>query len=100
MIAQWDSSLSVLTVARVTIAQWDSSLFVFPVARVQFPTMAEHLEGFFPGWSKANLNLLTVWAGQQYYWLTEVMVTTRIGPASHWWSYNKLQLVRGIHDNV
>ena len=49
MIAQWDSSLSVLTVARVTIAQWVRSLFVFPVARIQFPTMAEHLEGFFPG---------------------------------------------------
>ena len=36
MIAQWDSSLSVLPVARVMIAQWDSSLYVLPVARVQF----------------------------------------------------------------
>jgi len=34
MIAQWDSSLSVLPVARAMIAQWDSSLSVLPVARV------------------------------------------------------------------
>ena len=34
MIAQCDSSLSVLPVAWVMIAQWDSSLSVLPVARV------------------------------------------------------------------
>jgi len=34
MIAQWDGSLSVLSVARIMIAQWDSSLSVLPVARV------------------------------------------------------------------
>ena len=34
MIAQWDSSLSVLSVARVMIAQWDSPLSVLPVAWV------------------------------------------------------------------
>ena len=33
------------------IAQWDSSLSVLPVARVQFPAMAEYFKGFFPGWS-------------------------------------------------
>jgi len=42
MIAQWDSSLSVLPVARVMIAQWDSSLSVLSVARVKFTTMAEY----------------------------------------------------------
>jgi len=47
MIAQWDSSLSVLPVARVMIAQWDSSLSVLPVAHVQFPAMAEYFKGFF-----------------------------------------------------
>ena len=35
----------------IMVAQWDSSLFVLPVARVQFPTTAEHFKGFFPGWS-------------------------------------------------
>jgi len=30
MIAQWDSPLSVLPVARVMIAQWDSPLSVLP----------------------------------------------------------------------
>jgi len=35
----------------VMIAQWDSSLSVLPVARVQFPAMAEYFKGFFPGWS-------------------------------------------------
>jgi len=39
MITQWDSSL--LTVTQVMIAQWDSSSSVLPVAWVQFPTMAE-----------------------------------------------------------
>ena len=34
-IAQWDSSLSVLPVARVMIAQWDSSLSVLPVAQTR-----------------------------------------------------------------
>jgi len=34
MIAQWDSSLSVLPVARVMTAQWNSSLSVLPVTRV------------------------------------------------------------------
>ena len=37
MITQWENeciSVSVLPVARVMIAQWDSSLFVLPVARV------------------------------------------------------------------
>ena len=31
------------------IAQWDSSLSVLPVARVQFPATAEYFKGFFPG---------------------------------------------------
>jgi len=31
------------------IAQWDSSLSVLPVARVQFPGTAEYFKGFFPG---------------------------------------------------
>jgi len=47
----------------VIIAQRDSSLSVLPVTRVQFP---RYLEGFFPGWSrsmKANLNFLAVWTG-------------------------------------
>jgi len=59
----------------------------------------EYLERLFFGWShstKANLNLLAVWTGQRYYRLTEALVATRIGPASHWWSYNMLQLLRGI----
>jgi len=30
------------------IAQWDSSLSVLPVARVQFPATAEYFKGFFP----------------------------------------------------
>jgi len=34
----------------VMIAQWDSSLTVLPLARVQSPTMAEYFKGFFPGW--------------------------------------------------
>jgi len=34
MVAQWDSSLSVLPMARVMVAQWDSSLSVLPMARV------------------------------------------------------------------
>ena len=37
----------------VMIAQWDSSLSVLPVARVQFPAMAEYFKGFFPGWSRS-----------------------------------------------
>ena len=37
MIAQWDSSLAALPVARVMIPQWDSSLSVLPVARVMIP---------------------------------------------------------------
>jgi len=48
MISQWNSSLSVLPVARVMISQWGSSLSVLPVARVQFPTMVEYLKRFFP----------------------------------------------------
>jgi len=35
----------------VMIAQWDSSLSVLPVARVQFPATVEYFKGFFPGWS-------------------------------------------------
>jgi len=31
----------------VMIAQWDSSLSVLPVAKVQFPTMAEYLKDFY-----------------------------------------------------
>ena len=46
MIAQWDSSLSVLPVARVMIAQWNSSLSVLPVAWVQFPATTEYFKGF------------------------------------------------------
>jgi len=34
MIAQQDNSLSVLSVARIMIAQWGSSLSVLPVARI------------------------------------------------------------------
>ena len=33
------------------IAQWDSSLSVLPVARVQFTAAAEYFKGFFPDWS-------------------------------------------------
>jgi len=51
MIAQWNSSLSVLPVARVMIAQWDSSLSVLPVAWVQFPATAEYFKGLLPGCS-------------------------------------------------
>ena len=32
----------------VMIAQWDSSLSVLPVARVQFPATAEYFQGIFP----------------------------------------------------
>ena len=35
----------------VMIAQRDSSLSVLPVARVQFPATAEYFKEFFPGWS-------------------------------------------------
>jgi len=38
MIDQWDNSLSVLPVAQTMIAQWDSSWSVLPVTWVQFPT--------------------------------------------------------------
>jgi len=37
----------------VMIAQWDSSLSVLPVARVQFPATAEYFKGFFPGRSRS-----------------------------------------------
>jgi len=33
------------------IAQWDSSLSVLPVPRVQFPTTAEYFKGLFLGWA-------------------------------------------------
>ena len=33
----------------VMIAQWNSSLSVLPVARVRFPATAEYFKGFFPG---------------------------------------------------
>ena len=33
------------------IARWDSSLSVLPVARVQFPVTAKHFKRFFSGWS-------------------------------------------------
>jgi len=36
-------------ISYVMIAQWDSLLSVLPVARVQFPAMAEYFKGFFPG---------------------------------------------------
>ena len=43
------------------IAQWDSSLSVLPVVRVQFPAMAEYFKEFFPGWShSANPSLASV----------------------------------------
>ena len=32
------------------IAQWDSSLSVLPVARVQFSATADYFKGIFPGW--------------------------------------------------
>jgi len=35
------------------IAQWDSPLSGLPVARVQFPVVAEYFKGFIPGWSHA-----------------------------------------------
>jgi len=38
----------------VMIAQWDSSLSVLPVTRVQFPTTAEYSKGLFPGWSHST----------------------------------------------
>ena len=44
----------------VMIAQWDSSLPVLPVARVQFPATAEYFKGFFPGWSLWSTVLATV----------------------------------------
>ena len=37
-------SLSVLSMARVVIARWDSSLTVLPVARVPIPAMAEYFK--------------------------------------------------------
>jgi len=49
MIAQWENeciSLSVLPVALVMIAQWNSSLSVLAVARVQFPAMVEYFKAF------------------------------------------------------
>ena len=46
MIAQRDSSPSVLPVARVMIAQWDSSPSVLPAARLQCPTMAQYFGVF------------------------------------------------------
>jgi len=49
VITQWDSSLSVLPMARVVITQWDSSLAVLPVARAQFPATVKYCKGFFPG---------------------------------------------------
>ena len=42
------------------IAQWDSSLSVLPVARVQFPATVEYFKGFFPGWSLWSAVLATV----------------------------------------
>jgi len=33
----------------VMIAQWDSSLSVLPMARVRFPATVEYFKGFFPG---------------------------------------------------
>ena len=42
------------------IAQWDSSLSVLPVARVQFPATPEYFKGFFPGWSLWSAVLATV----------------------------------------
>jgi len=45
----------------VMIAQWNSSLSILPVARVQFPATAEYFKGFFPGWShSANLSWASV----------------------------------------
>ena len=41
--------LSISRLKSVKIAQWDSSLSVLPVARVQFPATAEYFKGFFPG---------------------------------------------------
>ena len=35
----------------VMLVQWNSSLSVLPLARVQFPAAAECFKGFFPGWS-------------------------------------------------
>ena len=62
MIAQWDSSPSVLPVAMIAqwdsspsvlpvamIAQWDSSLSVLPEVWVQFPTMTEYFKELFRG---------------------------------------------------
>jgi len=50
------------------IAQWDSSLLALPVARVQFPAMAEYFKRFFlfdrtlptypqPAWQKLDFSL-------------------------------------------
>jgi len=50
VIAQWDSSLSVLSMAWVMIAQWDSSLSVLPVARVVIAQWIAHcLSSLWPG---------------------------------------------------
>ena len=47
MIAQWDSSPSVLPVAM--IAQWDSSPSVLPVARGSILDHGGVFQGIFPG---------------------------------------------------
>jgi len=38
----------------VMIAQWNSSLSVLPVARVRFPATTEYFKRFFPGWSHSH----------------------------------------------
>jgi len=49
--AHWAILHHPLCSGKEPIAQWDSSLSVLPMARVQFPAMAEYFKGFFPGWS-------------------------------------------------
>jgi len=40
--------LSVKNIQSIMIGQWDSSLSILPVARVQFPATAEYFQGIFP----------------------------------------------------
>jgi len=47
----WNNAYLAQQQRPVMIAQWDSSLSVLPVARVQFSVMVEYFTGYFPDWS-------------------------------------------------
>ena len=54
IVVQWGAAVTqwlefTICTQQVMIAQWDSSLSVLPVARVRFPATAEYFKGFFPG---------------------------------------------------